>query len=277
MDSLYKEELKFPVHPQVKYLLGLPQYEQRTPEWFSQREGCLTGSLIDTVLGDNPYQSPIDVLFNKCGISDGFNGNEATRHGNRFEDDAIALYNHFRNKKTFSFGLLPHPEIKFLAGSPDDITHDGILIEVKCPLHRKIIQGKIPKHYLGQVRFNMEVCGLNKAVFIEYKPSERAMKIDTKFKDIDEPDSGKYELNIVDMNRDPEWFVKVYPKLEKFWNDVIHYRTVGIKTHPNYIYMVRKCRDPKKLSLIQNMICDESSDEEFEPIKVKCFIKDEYD
>jgi len=275
MTTTIQEDEKYPIHPQVQYLLSLPQYEQRTPEWFAQREGCLTGSLIDTVLGDNPYQQPIDVLFNKCGISDGFNGNEATRHGNRFEDDAIALYNYFHNKKTFSFGLLPHPEIKFLAGSPDDITHDGILLEVKCPMYRKIIPGTVPHHYIGQVRFNMEVCGLEKAVFIEYKPSEKALNDeDNIFKDVHEPHSGNYELNIVEINRDPEWFINAYPKLKKFWDEVIHYRNIGIDKHPNHTYMVRKYRDPKKYSLITNMIQDESDDD---IIKTKCSIEDETD
>ena len=253
--------MKQNLHPQVEYLLSLPQYEQRTPQWFEQRKNCLTGSLIDSVLGDNPYQQPIDVLFNKCGISDGFTGNEATRHGNRFEDDAIALYKYFHNKETYSFGLLPHPYISFLAGSPDDITADGILIEVKCPLNRSIIPNKIPHHYLGQVRFNMEVCGLEKAVFIEYKPSKKALEEGTSFKDVHDPHSGKYELNIVYLDRDPRWFIRVYPRLEKFWNKVLHYRKVGIDKHPHYDYMIRKYRKPKVLSLITNMISYETEDE----------------
>ena len=113
-------------------------------------------------LGNNKYSSYDEVLFKKCGIRKPFVGNEATRHGQKYEDEAIELYCKKYNKKTFNFGLLPHPKIDFLAGSPDDITYDGIVIEVKCPLRRKIVLGEIPIHYQAQIRMNMEICSLKK-------------------------------------------------------------------------------------------------------------------
>ena len=38
---------------------------------------------------------------------------------------------HPENGLLFNFGLLSHPRHKFLAGSPDRVTQNGILIEIK--------------------------------------------------------------------------------------------------------------------------------------------------
>ena len=197
--------------------------EQRSPEWFEARLGRLTSSDVDTVLGNSKYGKPVDVLFKKCGLGKPFTGNVATRYGQKYEDEAIAVYCEKFGKKTHSFGLLPHPTIPWLGGSPDDITTDGIVIEVKCPLYRKIVMGECPKHYVAQVKMNMEICDLDRAVFIEYRPEN---------KDKNQP----MELNVVHFERDPQWIKDVLPKLESFWNDVLRYREIGIDKHEMYDY-----------------------------------------
>ena len=149
---MIRKEIPEKCHPQVVKLYNLPQYEQRSPEWFAARKDRLTSSDLDTVLGSNKYQKPIDVLFKKCGMAMPFNGNKFTRHGQKYEDEAIDHYCKMFDKETLSFGLLPHPSIEFLGGSPDDITTDGIVIEVKCPLARKIVTGEIPEHYISQIK-----------------------------------------------------------------------------------------------------------------------------
>lgn len=226
------------IHPQVKKLLEIPQYEQRSEEWFAQRRDKLTSSDVDTVLGYNKYSKPNDVLFKKCGVAKPFEGNDATRHGQKYEDEAIEHYCKLHNKKTKSFGLLPHPTIDWLGGSPDDITYDGIVIEVKCPLYRKIVPGTIPKHYLAQVKMNMEICDLDKAVFIEYRPAH--MTSDKKM-----------ILNIVHVDRDKKWFEEVFPELETFWNDVLHYRENGIENHPDYHFYYEQAK-PKNVVIISD-------------------------
>lgn len=217
------------VHPQVKKLLKIPQYEQRSPEWFKQREGKLTSSDLDSVLGNSKYSSSLDVLFKKCGVRPEFKDNPATLHGKKYEDEAIGVYCKMTKKKTFSFGLLPHPYVEWLGGSPDDITHDGIVVEVKCPLTRKIVHGEIPGHYISQLKMNMEICGLDKGVFIEYVPECLT-------------GTGMFEMNVVYLNRDPEWFKAVLPPLREFWEGVVKYRARGISHHPDYDVMVRKVR-----------------------------------
>ena len=138
------------IHERVKELLKIPQYEQRTPEWYKQRENAITASDIPTVLGENNYKSPTSLLIDKCnGNPKPFVGNEATKWGNHYEDIAIEKYSELYNKEVLSFGLLLHRDYTWLGGSPDGITKDGILLEVKCPIKRKIVMGEVPHHYLS--------------------------------------------------------------------------------------------------------------------------------
>lgn len=239
------------MHPQVEYLLNLPQYEQRSPEWFEQRKGRLTSSDVDTALGNSSYDKPDYVVFKKCGISKPFTGNIFTRHGQKYEDEAIEKYCQLRNKKVRSFGLLPHPTISWLGGSPDDITEDGIVLEVKCPYSRKIEMGEVPAHYIGQIKMNLEICDLEMGVFIEYVPANFNGK------------GNDMILNIVEVPRDREWFAEVLPVLDKCWKTIMHYRKHGIETHPDYDYWYNKCRPKKVLDISDPPVCTiEDSDDD---------------
>jgi putative phage-type endonuclease len=212
--------------PRVEKLLELPQYEQRTTEWFNQRKGVLTASDVPTALGENKYKSQWQLLLDKCGAGKPFTGNEATRWGNHYEDIAIEKYSAIKNKVVHSFGLIIHPDHPWLGGSPDGITSDGILLEVKCPLRRKIIHGEVPEHYLAQVLLNMEICNLDLAHFIEFIPGNT---------------DDDFEINIVELKRDHEWFAEKLPILKEFWDSVMYYRSVGIDKHPKYSdYMNRQ-------------------------------------
>ena len=242
--------IEFEIHPQVKYLLELPQYEQRSKEWFDQRKDKLTSSDVDTVLGNNKYSKPDEVLFKKCGIAKPFTGNIATRHGQKYEDEAIEHYCRLYNKKSYSFGLLPHPNVSWLGGSPDDITHDGIVIEVKCPFRRKIVMGEVPKHYIGQIKMNMEIADLDKAVFIEYLPAS-----------MNKENPDEMILNIVELERDREWFNNTLPILEKFWNDVVYYRENGISNHSKYDYYLKRSKPKEKKKKIESSRFRESDQE----------------
>lgn len=210
---------EFPICDKVKKLMEIPQYEQRTPEWYAQRKGALTASDVPAALGNNKYKSQWQLLLDKCGEGKPFTGNDATRWGNLYEDVAIEKYSQLRNKKVYSFGLLIHPEYKWLGGSPDGITSDGILLEVKCPMTRKIIPGEVPHHYIAQVLLNMEICNLDIAHFIEFIPGKS---------------DDDYEINIVEVKRDREWFQESLPIMREFWDSVEKYRKIGISKHPKY-------------------------------------------
>lgn len=241
----------------INKLLKIPQYEQRSDEWFKQRENKLTSSDAATVIGINPYQKSHEVLFKKCGHDlKPFVGNIATRHGQKYEDEAIDKYCEVTNRVNYNFGLISHEDVYnnkdfyWLAGSPDGIAIDKdsensepILLEVKCPYRRKIIMGEIPKYYVPQVQLNMFICNINLADFIEYCPTTGI-------------------LNIVRLERDEHWLSENIPILEKFWKDVEYYRKNDITEHHKF---------PK-----QKKILDFRSQVKEHPIEnQECLIKDQ--
>jgi putative phage-type endonuclease len=229
----------------LKFLKSIPQYEQGSQQWLGQRKGKLTSSDIATALGINPYKKAVELLLEKCGAGRTFTGNESTQHGHKYESEAIEKYEALLLKENHTFGMISfsdldpiratkessrkyiNPKYHFLGGSPDGISIDKIItdesvltqVEVKCPLRRKIKHGQIPEYYFPQVQMNMFILDLEVTDFIEYIPSAISKSV---------------ELNIVRLYRDEDWFEQVFPILEKFWADVLYWRTQDITTHPDY-------------------------------------------
>lgn len=151
-------ELEDDLHPAVRKVQQQPRIEQRSGKWYKTRGKLLTASDAAAALDIKPFESfkgsPREELVRRkaelaIGIET-FTGNDATRHGQLYEDEAIRLYEERTGEKVLDFGLLIHPEHEWLGGSPDGITKTGLLIEVKSPKMRKIIPDYIPGHYAPQ-------------------------------------------------------------------------------------------------------------------------------
>jgi len=232
----------------IKDLQKIPQWPQKSIEWLKQRKGKLTSSDSATALGINPYETPEKLFFKKCGISEPFTGNEATKHGERYESEAIDIYCKIMNKKNYEFGLISYDDISerkehydipyslsFLAGSPDgvaidlDDSEDEILLEIKCPIRRKIIPGYVPAYYYSQVQLNLEIADIDKADYVEYIPAG----ISPFF--LREP-----VLNIVRVHRDRQWFLENSYKMYMFWTAVILWKKHGIENHNRYPFYAKK-------------------------------------
>jgi putative phage-type endonuclease len=192
------------IHPSVQKLIDKKYADQRTSEWYSLRNKMLTASDVATALDLNPYETAEDLMYKKCGHRK-FTGNAATEHGNKYEPDARDLYCSKTGEVVHEIGLEPHPVYSWLGGSPDGVTESGKLIEIKCPVSRKITS-IVPSYYIPQVQILMEILDLEECDFIQYKP--------------DGP-----EYIVTNIKRDREWFDSVKPRLETFWNRVLERRT----------------------------------------------------
>ena len=270
---------------QVELLKSRPQPEQRTPEWFKFREGLITASDWGSVLGDNPYSNRNKVLTKKCEKNPTFFSNPACDWGKKYEEVAVLIYESRNNTKIIEYGCLQHPTIDFLGASPDGITPDGVMVEIKCPYRRKIT-GIPPKYYEDQVQGQLEVCELDRCDFLECKLEEFSEEeyFDYGYESSSESDvekgiisvylnkksrefehyysplnlnreqfeewkedqpchflnTDKYvfaeytywkliQISNVPIYRDKVWFANSLIVLRKFWNDVLHYREVGLR------------------------------------------------
>ena len=127
----------------------------------------------------NPYSTKEQVLARKKTQTE-FVGNIATRWGQKYEAVAAGIYSRAGNKKLLEFGLLQHKDYPWLGASPDGITQDGVLIEIKCPFRRKL--GKTPPFYYWiQVQIQLEVCDLEVCDYIECTFSEPSTLNDATF------------------------------------------------------------------------------------------------
>jgi hypothetical protein len=80
------------------------------------------------------------------------------------------------------------------------------------------------------VLLNLEICDLELAHFIEFVPGSS---------------DSDFEINVVEVKRDREWFAQEFPKMKEFWDSVLKYRTDGIESHPKYRKPVkRKAKEP---------------------------------
>ena len=83
---------RYVLNERIQQCLKTPQVPQRSPEWFEMRKSRITGSIVDTILGTNPYASYEQLVAEKAGMPCEFKGNAATQHGTLYEPDAILLY-----------------------------------------------------------------------------------------------------------------------------------------------------------------------------------------
>lgn len=219
-EAAERERLATPVHPPPDPARACPKVaallekygnlpEQRTPEWYEQRKNKITASNVAKIVGEDKHYSAKRYFEERAGLrkvepmSDFVK--QMLEHGVVNENRALAQYQRdprygAEQKCIFDFGLCGHPSIPWLAGSPDGITEDGILLEVKCPARRRIIPGEVPAHYMSQVQVLLEIFDLEEAHFIQWKPNE-------------------FDVTVV--RRDRDWFErKALPMMTEFWENL---------------------------------------------------------
>jgi putative phage-type endonuclease len=193
------------MHPRVIELLKQTYDDQRSPEWFALRGNMLTASDVASAIGSNFFKHPEALILEKCGYRK-FNGNANTERGVRLEPIVRDMYDSQTQSKTHEIGLLVHPEHRWLGGSPDGVTEEGVLIEIKCP---KKISSSVPVYYMPQIQLLLEIMNLEECDFIQYSEEKDVMKI-------------------IRVPRNREWFEENLPKMRAFWDRVIYKRTHGL-------------------------------------------------
>jgi len=233
------------MHPVVAKLIDHEYAEQRSQEWLELRGKMLTASDAATAIGVNVYEKPNDLILKKCGLNK-FEGNEATEHGNKYENIARDIYCERYNEVAHEIGLYPHPVYTWLGGSPDGITESGKLLEIKCPLRRKITD-EVPEHYMPQLQLLMEILDLEECDFIQYKPEE-----------ITWPNPP--EFMVTNVKRSREWFATQLPIMDAFWKRVLWHREHGVQDLLTPI----KIRVPRAKKIIEKPKCciEKYSDDE---------------
>jgi putative phage-type endonuclease len=203
------------VAARARELLAAEYAEQRSEEWLELRDQMITASDVASAIGENHYETP-DAFVKKKVLRTKWAGNAATEHGTLLEPLVRDLYDQRTGRKTHEIGLVQHRDYPWLGASPDGVTEDGLLVEIKCPLTRKI-DAKVPKHYWPQVQLQLEITDLEECDFIQYRPGdERTVP--------PKPE----EFVVVRVTRDRAWFEKNLPAMKAAWDRICRGRTHGL-------------------------------------------------
>ena len=217
----------------VKALQKRPQPGQKTPEWFSARHKRITASEAASCLflskstcepyveefniknfkykdtaPLNHYETREDYIIKKCAAFYGenvFKDSIYTLWGKKYEEVANILYCQLNNTTVIEFGLVSHSRLKWLAASPDGITPDGIMLEIKCPKSRKIDETRVPIHYWTQTQIQMESIDLDFCDFFECEIEELTSEQEFINKEIVGKQAKGIVLQIANSGPDPKF------------------------------------------------------------------------
>lgn len=152
---------------QLQKLKDLPIIIQRTKEWYDARKLRLTASDLDEALSKNNLR----LAKKKAGViidNTNYAVIPALKWGTMFEPMASRCYSQANNNiQIHEFGLIPDPKLEHFGASPDGINDMGIMIEIKCPFSREIVDNNIPYKYYMQIQGQLAVCCLEECDYIE--------------------------------------------------------------------------------------------------------------
>lgn len=158
-------------------------FDQRTPEWLSERCGRVTASAIYKVMARLKDGKPGADRTNYHAqlVAERLTGtpaenftNAAMQWGIDTEEQARAMYSLETGLSVVETGFHHHPSILFSGASPDGLAGENGLVEIKCPntaTHIATLTGSsIERKYLLQMQWQMECTGRDWCDFASFDP-----------------------------------------------------------------------------------------------------------
>ena len=147
--------------------------KQNTQEWFEARAGMMTGSRIPTLIGINTYQTreqlKREMIREIHGAPKESTGNIATQWGHDHEAEAREAFELETLLTVEQVGFVVSDSSHAFGCSPDGLTDDGSVLEIKCPYNQ--VLPEIPNEsHVVQLRWNMMICGRNNGYLYYWTP-----------------------------------------------------------------------------------------------------------
>lgn len=158
------------------------EFEQRTPEWFSARLGCVTASRAADVMAKTKtgysasretYMAQLITERLTNTRADGFSSS-AMQWGTDTEPQARMAYELMTGETVEETGFVLHPSIQGFGASPDGLVGSDGLIEIKCPNSSThidtLLSEKVPAKYITQMQVQMMCTGREWCDFVSFDP-----------------------------------------------------------------------------------------------------------
>ena len=148
------------------------ELEQDTEQWLEWRHTGIGGSDASTIMGENRFKSPVQLLYEKKNRIDE-PSNEAMAEGKRLEPHARTDYVKKTNKDVHPI-CIQSVEYPWLLASLDGLSADRKkLVEIKCgkSSYRRATYEEVPEYYKGQLQHQLMITGLQSLDYWCYRPS----------------------------------------------------------------------------------------------------------
>ncbi|KKM07286.1 hypothetical protein LCGC14_1735490 [marine sediment metagenome] len=146
---------------------------QTEAEWLKFRKGGIGGSEAPTILGVNPYQSPLDLWAEKRGLVEGKEQTEQMAWGRRLQKAITEGYEEETKRKVMDQGIhtFVNKKHEFIRYSADGLILQGPgdltpwIFEAKNTGHYTVqeIEDELPLHFQVQVQHGLFCLGLQMA------------------------------------------------------------------------------------------------------------------
>jgi putative phage-type endonuclease len=158
--------------------------EQRSPEWFKERLGCITGTGVADAMAKPTRGKPeastrknlkarlvVELLSGKT--TENYQSWDMQR-GQQLEPEARMAYELHTGLATDSVGFVKHPTIPRFGASPDAYVGENGLLELKAPkaaTHMDyLLAGVVPSEYRPQIQAELACTEREWVDFVSYHP-----------------------------------------------------------------------------------------------------------
>lgn len=222
---------------------------QRSENWLKERESCIGGSDLASVLGlMDKYTKPQTLWKRKTGKLAPKKSNAAMERGTSMEGEASkVIIKHLKEVEGIKNPKITplfakHPEYEWLGVSFDGVDiKNKFITEIKCPQNswnfKSVFENGIQDYYYPQVQLQLAVAhaiwGIDKAYFCSYFPDGAYI-----YDNIDFIERFK-QLAVIDVDYDPAYFEEVVKVAKLFW-DSVETKAWDKKTYENALKEFKK-------------------------------------
>ena len=184
------------------------EFQQGSKEWLQWRHQGIGASDAPTVMGENRFENPSNLMRQKQGPVKFTNRqNERMALGTQLEPEARSLYIS-RTGNEVEPVCIQSSRYEWLRASLDGLTATGdAVVEIKCgaSAYRRVSEfHTVPDYYYGQVQHILAITGLNSLDFWCYWPGSPAI--------------------LLPVNRNDTYIEKLIQRELEFWDGVIQGR-----------------------------------------------------
>ena len=156
--------------------------EQRSPEWYAARLGCVTASRVADLMAKTktgPSASRANYMADL--IVERLTGEQAEHYqnaamiwGTETEPLAREAYSFLTAQEVAEEGFVLHPSIPSFGASPDGLVGPDGLVEIKCPATathiETLLTEAVPAKYITQMQAQMACTGRAWCDFVSFDP-----------------------------------------------------------------------------------------------------------